>query len=54
MQIILELSEAELEAIAKLIDAGVRAAGIQSVKDAAMFLAKAETAKREAHSKQHE
>lgn len=40
----LELTEAELQALAGLLDAGVRATGLRSVKDAAMLVEKLETA----------
>lgn len=40
----LELTEAELQALAGLLDAGVRATGLRSVKDAAKLLEKIEAA----------
>lgn len=38
------LTEAELQALAGLLDAGVRATGLRSVKDAAKLLEKLEAA----------
>ena len=42
--ITLELTEAEFQALAGLIDAGVRASGLRSVKEAAVILEKLEKA----------
>jgi ABC-type Na+ efflux pump permease subunit len=41
----IEFTEQELQALAGLLDAGVRAVGIRSVKEAAVILAKLEAAK---------
>lgn len=49
--ITLTLTEAELQALAGLIDAGVKATGLASVKTAASVLAKLEEAVEEARSK---
>jgi hypothetical protein len=40
----LELTDEEIQALANLMDAGVRYLGLQSVKNAAVLLAKLETA----------
>ena len=40
----LELSETEVQALAGLLDAGVKAAGLRAVKDAATLLEKLEAA----------
>lgn len=40
----IELTQAELTALAGLIDAGIRATGIRGVKDAAAIVAKMEAA----------
>jgi len=42
--ITLELTNDELQALAGLLDAGVRATGLRAVKDAATLLAKLEAA----------
>jgi hypothetical protein len=42
--ITLELTNDELQALAGLLDAGVRATGLRAVKDAASLLAKLEAA----------
>lgn len=44
MNIKLEFTEAEFQALAGLIDAGVRASGLRSVKEAAVILDKLEKA----------
>jgi len=46
----LELTEQELQALAGLLDAGVKALGLRAVKDAASLLQKLEAA---AQSKEH-
>lgn len=40
----LELTETELQALAGLLDAGVRATGLRAVKDASTLIEKLETA----------
>jgi len=40
----LELTEQEIQALAGLLDAGVKAIGLRAVKDAASLLAKLEAA----------
>jgi hypothetical protein len=40
----LELTETELQALAGLLDAGVKAVGLRAVKDAAILLEKIENA----------
>jgi hypothetical protein len=40
----IELTQTELQALAGLLDAGVKALGLRSVKDAASLLAKLEEA----------
>ena len=40
----LELTETEIQALAGLLDAGVKAVGLRAVKDAATLLAKLEAA----------
>lgn len=52
--ITLTLSEAELQSLAGLIDAGVKATGLASVKVAASVLAKLEAAVAEANAKAQE
>lgn len=42
--ITLTLTEQEIQALAGLLDAGVKAVGLRAVKDAASLLAKLETA----------
>jgi len=42
--ITIELTDHELQALAGLLDAGVKALGLRAVKDAAMLLAKLEAA----------
>ena len=42
--ITLQLTEQEIQALAGLLDAGVKAVGLRAVKDAASLLAKLETA----------
>lgn len=44
MTIKIEFTEAEFQALAGLIDAGVRASGLRSVKEAAVILEKLEKA----------
>lgn len=44
MTIKIEFSDAEFQALAGLIDAGVRASGLRSVKEAAVILEKLEKA----------
>lgn len=48
----LKLTETEMQALAGLIDAGVRATGLRAVKDAASLLDKLEVAQREAAPEQ--
>lgn len=43
----LELTQEETQALAGLLDAGVKAVGLPAVKDAAMLLAKLEAATQE-------
>ncbi len=45
--ITLELTEQEIQALAGLLDAGVKAVGLRSVKDAATLLEKLEAATQE-------
>ena len=45
--ITLELTEQEIQALAGLLDAGVKAVGLRAVKDAASLLEKLETATQE-------
>ncbi len=52
--ITLTLSQDEVQALAGLIDAGVKATGIQSVKAAAVLIAKLEAAVAEANAKTQE
>jgi hypothetical protein len=47
----LELTEAELQSLAGLIDAGVKTLGLASVKQAASLLTKLEAAVAEANAK---
>jgi len=42
--ITLQLTEQEIQALAGLLDAGVKAVGLRAVKDAATLLSKLETA----------
>jgi len=44
MSVVLNLTEREIQALAGLIDAGVRATGIRAVKDAANLVSKIEAA----------
>ena len=52
--ITITLTNEELQALAGLIDAGVKATGIQSVKAAAVLIAKLEAAVAEANAKPQE
>lgn len=52
--ITLSLTETDLQALAGLIDAGVKATGIASVKSAAAMLAKLEAAVAEANASKNE
>lgn len=52
--ITLNLTEAELQALAGLLDAGVKATGLAGVKTAASVLAKLEAAVAEANAKNDE
>ena len=52
--ITLTLTEQELQALAGLLDAGVKATGLASVKTAASMLAKLEAAVAEANAKNDE
>jgi hypothetical protein len=52
--ITIELTEAELQSLAGLIDAGVKTLGLASVKQAASLLTKLEAAVAEANAKPSE
>jgi len=52
--ITLELTETEIQALAGLLDAGVKAVGLRSVKDAATLLEKLEAATEEEKETENE